>query len=88
VKEMLIFQLNNQTLRLEFTQQYTKLKQLHNSLVCRLGGAGVGAGNLALKAPVLQAEALIPCVVTVNKKIDINHFNCTNKLITRTYKIY
>jgi hypothetical protein len=31
-------------------------------LVCRLGGAGVGAGNLALKAPVLQAEALIPCV--------------------------
>jgi hypothetical protein len=25
-------------------------------LVCRLGGAGVGAGNLALKAPVLQLK--------------------------------
>ena len=34
-------------------------------LVCRLGGSGVGAGNLALKAPVLQDEALIPCVVAV-----------------------
>ena len=41
-------------------------------LVCRLGGAGVGAGNLALKAPVLQVEALIPCVVAVkNTKFNL-----------------
>jgi hypothetical protein len=33
-------------------------------LVCRLGGAGIGAGNLALKAPDCERGALIPCVVT------------------------
>jgi hypothetical protein len=38
-------------------------------LVCKLGGAGVGARKLALKALVIQAEALIPCVLAVRKKI-------------------
>ena len=41
-------------------------------LVCRLGGDRVGARNLALKAPVLQDQALIPCVVAVKKNTKFN----------------
>ena len=37
-------------------------------LVCWLGGARVGAENLAVKAPDCERGALIPCVVAVKKK--------------------